>query len=279
MVSKTATSFLIIHALTHLWTAGITQAFDQTLTTAYPAFILNLFVLTAHIALGVATFLPLSILNHCCVPKRSRVTLQRHLLTAILFAPILAQVTGRWLGMIEGRGQSAKVMGASACYEQLDLRDVDVIAKSAWCAKYFGYKQHQVDIRMRARRGRTEYVEYLAEVCVKGLLQIGQRERVCWMGLDDGEERGVREWESVNGERMQVRRLFEECHRKFGVEVRLKWTEGGDAIPRLKLPDVGGVKGSGEWIEPPVDMVEDSKKGIEFEKKMEELKLKKHVKV
>lgn len=119
------------------------------------------------------------------------------------------------MGWIGGGEMDDDVVRAAACYEQLDSRDMDVLLKGVYCDYKFGKGRGQVRREIGGRRHRLEYVEYLARVCQEGLRDIGHfnaRGGVCWVG------RG-----SDGTEKMWMKRGFEECHTRFGVDVRVDW--------------------------------------------------------
>lgn len=116
---------------------------------------------------------------------------------------------------------------SAACFDQLDASDVNVLVKGVFCEYRFGISRGAAERRIGKRRGRFEFVEYLARVCSEALRDMDHwtgYEPVCWMGHGGGD--GLeRVGEVRNGEREWMRRAFEECHARFGVEALLSWSE------------------------------------------------------
>ncbi|EHK99479.1 hypothetical protein M7I_4636 [Glarea lozoyensis 74030] len=54
--------------------------------------------------------------------------------------------------------------------------------------------------------------------------------------------------ESRNSEHEYLRRAFEECYARFGLEVMMEWRDGMP-VTRLKLPDKNGLKDGGKWVD------------------------------
>ena len=72
------------------------------------------------------------------------------------------------MGWIE-KGNGEDVLGANACYEQLDARDEMVLTKGLWCEYKFGLTRAQAESSIGVRRERIQYVESLAQICQEGL--------------------------------------------------------------------------------------------------------------
>lgn len=188
---------------------------------------------------------------------------KRHLVTAFLLGPLLAQLVGRWMGWLESNGYGSVSAKASACWEQIGLRDLDVIQKSVWCQEEYGMMGREEAKRViGGRRGRGMYIEDLAGACIQLDLEFGGVCRVVgevdeeW-DVDRVENEGrnryvflffsvIRFFGGVFGERERLLRIglivmmtdfrhserahmrwiFEECHARFGVEMQMIWKKG-----------------------------------------------------
>jgi hypothetical protein len=175
MVSKTATIFLLIHTLITLYITSTLQSFTNSTTKfdVLPPLIITLFTLLIHLCYSFPLFLILRLLQYC-IPIRSRVTLKRHLVTAVLLAPVLAHLGGRYLGVLETDGEG--VEKAAACYEQVGLEG-NALTKSLYCEVRYGVKRGEVERRIGVRRERLWFGEVLAGVCIEGLRDVEHFER------------------------------------------------------------------------------------------------------
>ncbi|KAF4633277.1 hypothetical protein G7Y89_g4852 [Cudoniella acicularis] len=251
--SKTATLILVLHTLTTLLASVLIQNFENNTTTPYPPNILRFFLFSVHVAFTFATFIFTSILNCCCIPRRSRVTFTRHVLTAILFAPLLAQITGRGLGWIISP-ENDKAPFAAACYDQLSLENENVLMAGAWCEYKTGLTRGQTEAQIGGRRKKLMYVAELGRTCAEGLRDIehfvGLDGGICWMGERTGSELGLRKGEVRNGEKEHLRRAMEECHRRFGYEMEItEWRDDGTPVVRVKMPEIAGTQFNGDFLD------------------------------
>ena len=158
-------------------------------------------------------------------------SVKRHLFTAIILAPALAQLLGRGKGWLVDE-LSDPVVWTAACYDQLDARDENVLMKSLFCGLKYGISRGVVERNIGGRRERVSYVEMLAKVCQEGLRDMGYgrgMDGVCWIGGV-----GLDEWgEGEASEREWFKRGFEECHARFGVDAKLDWR--GDVRSPLQI--------------------------------------------
>jgi hypothetical protein len=241
MVSKTATLILFLHTTISLLTSFMIQSFANAQPVSIPWEQSFLFYTKLHAYATGSTFLFTSFLKYCFSSKSRRMTIKRHVFTALILAPLLAQVVGRWKGWLVNENDDP-IVWTAACYDQLDARDPTVILKSAFCGLRYDKSRRQVEKWIGRRRERAEYVEMLAEVCQEGLRDMGYSEGleggVCWIGKVD-------EWnEGEASEREWFRRGFEECHARFGVDAKLEWR--GEARSFLSLC-LGSGPFSREW--------------------------------
>jgi hypothetical protein len=220
MVSKSATIILLIHVSTSLLTSLTIQNFANAQPVSIPWQQSFLFYTQIHAAVALLTFFFTSLLKFCFSRKGRRMSIKRHVFTAIVLAPALAQVVGRGKGWLVDEDADPAVWTA-ACYDQLDARDSTVVMKSAFCEHRYGLSREKVGRYIGRRRERVSYVEMLARVCQEGLRDLGfttGMEGVCWVG------KGGDEWsEGDASEREWFRRGFNECHARFGVDARLEW--------------------------------------------------------
>lgn len=226
MVSKTATTLLTLHTLQSLSTFLSVQSLEHNTTIDYPPALLPLLRLGIHITQSAPLFFFLTFVNYLLIPRSWRVSLKRHLLTVVVLAPLLAQLIGRGAGWIESPERATKLEWTSACFEQLYARDSNVLFQGVWCEYQHGITREEVESSIGNRRRKAEYVESLARVCIEGLRDFEHcrgLECVCWMGHGGGEQKRV--GEGRNSEREWVRRAFEECYGRFGIETRMSWSE------------------------------------------------------
>ncbi|TVY45336.1 hypothetical protein LOCC1_G004876 [Lachnellula occidentalis] len=245
MVSKFATLLLIIHTSVTLWLNTTLQNFDFNRDKDFLPGHHLLFRASVYCTFGTIPFLLLTLLNYACIPRSWRVSFKRHLLIVLILAPILAQVIGRWGGWIENG--SGEVETSAACYDQLDASDVNVLVKGVYCEYRFGLTRSAAERRIGKRRGRMEFVEYLARVCNEALRDMDHwtgYEPVCWMGHGGGLERVG---EGRNSEREYLRRGFEECHEKFGVQALMNWKEDSP-LPSVKINFTGDFIDSDDFV-------------------------------
>jgi hypothetical protein len=220
MVSKTATLILLIHTTVSFLTFFMIQTFANAQPVSIPWEQSFLFYLKLHFHATGSTFLLTTLLKYCFSRKDRRISIKRHVFTALILAPVLSQILGRYQGWLVNEN-SDPIVWTAACYDQLDARDPTAILKSAFCRLRYGLSRGQVARWIGRRRERAEYVEMLAKVCQEGLRDLGYSEGldggVCWIGKVD-------EWnEGEASEREWFRRGFEECHARFGVDARLEW--------------------------------------------------------
>ncbi|KAH6664431.1 hypothetical protein B0J14DRAFT_245808 [Halenospora varia] len=177
------------------------------------------------------------------------------------------------MGWLESPTHAENVLFAHACYSQLQPSHPHVLTAGLWCEYKTGLQRKEAEEQIGIRRKRLEYVEFLAKACQEGLRDIEHFDSatsgVCWVGgrewseeegfargidrkLDGGKTR-LRKGESRNGEREYLRRAFEECHARFGVEVWIEW--GVDGVPsvKLKTPRLEGTKFTGDFIDIDID--------------------------
>ncbi|EPE33773.1 hypothetical protein GLAREA_06786 [Glarea lozoyensis ATCC 20868] len=249
MTSKTATLFLLLHTLLTLLTTHLLTTFTSS-TTKYdtlPPSLLKIFSLSIHLRNSVPLFLFLRLFQYC-LQKPSRVTFKRHVLSAVVIAPLLAGLVGQWMGMGSGG-----VERAMACYEQAaDLGDRAVIGKGVYCGWRFGVSRGQAERGVGVGRERGTYAVEMARVCYEGLRDVGEFvggiEGVCYMGPPSSRTDEFNLEESRNSEHEYLRRAFEECYARFGLEVMMEWRDGMP-VTRLKLPDKNGLKDGGKWVD------------------------------
>lgn len=214
-------------------------------------------------------------MNYCCVRRKSRVSFRRHVLSGIVFAPILAWVGGRSMGYLESPTHAENILFAHACYSQLTpvASHPNALIAVLWCEYKTGLTYVDAMSQIGIRRKKLEYVEYLAKACQEGLRDIEHFDSatggVCWVGrrewskeegfaqgisrkVDGGKTR-LRKGESRNGEREYLRRAFEECHARFGVEVRIEWGQDGMPNVKLKTPRLEGTMFTGDFIDIDID--------------------------
>jgi hypothetical protein len=220
MTSKTATLILLLHTTVSLLTSFTIQSFSNAQPISITWGQSVLFYLQLHFCATLVTFLFTSLLKYCFARKGRRMSLKRHVFTALILAPLLSQVIGRWKGWLVNEDDDP-VVWTAACYDQLDAQDPSVILKSAFCGLRYGVSRSKVEWWIGRRRERLGYVEMLAKVCQEGLRDMGHSRDldggVCWIGGQD-------EWsEGEASEREWFRRGFEECHGRFGVDARLDW--------------------------------------------------------
>jgi hypothetical protein len=222
MVSKTATLILLLHTSTSLLTSLTIQNFANAQPISIPWQQSLYFYTQIHTAVTLLTFFLTSLLKFCFSRKRLRMSIKRHVFTAIILAPALAQVVGRSKGWFVDE-DADPVVWTAACYDQLDARDENVLMKSAFCGLRYGISRERVERYIGRRRERVSYVEVLARACQEGLRDMGYgrgMEGVCWIGSGGG----LDEWsEGDASEREWFKRGFEECHARFGVDARLDW--------------------------------------------------------
>ncbi|RDL40928.1 uncharacterized protein BP5553_00907 [Venustampulla echinocandica] len=248
-ISKPATAILILHALHNLLTAIFLASYNRSRLKILSSLTLVIVHFIIHARVTTPIFLVTLLINHCCLPRSSRITFRRHLVTAIFIAPLLAQITGHSLGLI-GNPYKLKVVAAAACYDQLDAADATVLTKGLFCEVKYGISRGEAERRAGTLKTGLGYVELLAINCLS-MWDIDHFEGgvrgVCWMGM---EREDVGEGEGRNTLKHNLRRRFEECYGKFGIEVLWKWKGDGAEI-MLKLPKIEGTKYTGEFI--PID--------------------------
>ncbi|TVY33642.1 hypothetical protein LSUB1_G005963 [Lachnellula subtilissima] len=238
MVSKFATLLLIIHIFVDLYLTTTLQGFDFNRDKDFLPGQHLLFNASVYCTFGTIAFFLLTFLNYACIPRSWRVSFKRHLLIVLVLAPILAQVIGRG--------------GGAACFDQLDASDVNVLVKGVYCEYRFGLSRSDAERRIGKRRGRMEFVENLARVCNEAMRDMDHwtgYEPVCWMGHGGGlEEEKV--GEERNSEREWLRRGFEECHERFGVEALMSWRDDSPfPSVKMKTPRIEGTIFTGDFVD------------------------------
>ncbi|KAE9364493.1 hypothetical protein N431DRAFT_447668 [Stipitochalara longipes BDJ] len=249
MVSKTANLILLLHTTVSLLMFLLIQFFADSQPISIPWEESFLFYLSLHAYATGGTFLFTTLLKYCFARKSRRMSFKRHVFTALILAPLLAQIVGRWKGWLVNEDDDP-VVWTAACYDQLDARDPSVILKSAFCELRHGLSRSKVEKWIGGRRERVYYVETLAKVCQEGLRDMGYSEGLeggmCWIGKQD-------EWsEGEASEREWFKRGFEECHARFGVDAKLEW-RGEQPLVKYRMPVIEGTKFNGEYIEMALD--------------------------
>ncbi|KAH6664430.1 hypothetical protein B0J14DRAFT_607644 [Halenospora varia] len=95
--SKTATLILALHTFIIFLNAHTIQyrnIHDEKILS-YPPILLTLFQGFSYVIMSFGAFVFTMFVNYCCVSRKSRVGFRRHVLSGIVFAPILAWVGGR----------------------------------------------------------------------------------------------------------------------------------------------------------------------------------------
>jgi hypothetical protein len=221
MVSKTATLILLIHTTVSLILFLVIQFVANAQPVSIPWEQSFFYYLSVHAYVTGGAFLFTTLLKFCFTGKARRMSLKRHVFTAVFLAPLLAQIVGRSKGWLVHEDYDP-IVWTAACYDQLDARDPSVILESAFCQVRYGMSRKKVERWIGRRRERVGYVQMLARVCQEGLRDMGYSKGVleggmCWIGAQD-------EWsEGDASEREWFRRSFEECHARFGVDAKIEW--------------------------------------------------------
>jgi hypothetical protein len=222
MVSKTATLILFLHTTVSLLTSLTIQSFANAQPISIPWGQSFLFYAQIHAVTTLLTFFFTSLLKFCLSRKGRRMSIKRHVFTAIILAPFLAQVVGRSKGWLVNEDKDP-IVWTAACYDQLDAQDPNVLVKAAFCGLRHGKTRSRVEKLIGRRRERFGYVEVLAMVCQEGLRDMEHSiglDGVCWIGKVEDDD----EWmEGEASQREWFRRGFEECHARFGVDAQLEW--------------------------------------------------------
>ncbi|CAG8957161.1 hypothetical protein HYFRA_00009362 [Hymenoscyphus fraxineus] len=193
MVSKTATLILLPHTLTTLLGLLITQSIHHNIPTNIPKLHLLYITLTIRLLLNTPLFLTISLLTH-------------HLLTTLL-SPLLAHT------LSHPAPPSQETTHATACREQISLKDPTALRKTGYCTRKYGMGRQEAGRGMGGMRWRYEYANILGTVCISGGFLDWEMERVgagagaggvCWMGARrEGEEE-----EGRNSKRMWMRSVM-----------------------------------------------------------------------